>query len=193
LGINIKKTTLYRERNEEKRREYISIIARIPKESIVYVDESGIDEYLYRDHCYARRGVKVVGEISGKKFKRTNTIAGYVNRQTIAECVYESNCDRDFIEDWVEKFLLKNLKKGQVVIWDNASFHKSSKVKEMLESIGCRLIFLPPYSPDLNPIEHFGANLKKWLKNHIATYDTLWDAIVAFFSLDSYCTNSNAV
>jgi transposase len=183
---------LYRERNEEKRQEHLSAIAGIPKESIVYVDESGINEYLYRDRCYARRGVKIVGEISGKKFKRTNIIAGYINRKTIAECVYEGNSDMEFIESWVEKFLLKNLKKGQVVIWDNASFHKSKKVEKMLENVGCRLIFLPPYSPDLNPIEHFWANFKRWLKNHISTYDTLWDAIVAFFSLDFHCTNSNA-
>lgn len=147
---------------------------------------------MHRDHCYAHRGVKIIGEVSGKKFKRTNIIAGYVSYQTIAECVYEGNSDKKFIEDWVEKFLLKHLKKGQVVIWDNASFHKSSKVQKMLEDAGCRLIFLPPYSPDLNPIEHFWANFKKWLRNNISTYNTLWDAIVAFFSLDSCTTNSNA-
>jgi transposase len=147
---------------------------------------------LHRDHCYARRGVKIVGEISGKKFKRTNIIAGYVNHKTIAECVYDGNSDGEFIERWVEEFLLKNLKKDQVVIWDNASFHKSSKVKKKIEDAGCRLVFLPPYSPDLNPIEHFWANFKKWLKNHISTYDTLWDAIVAFFSPDPLRINPNA-
>jgi transposase len=145
----------------------------MPKKSIVYVDEGGINEYLHRDHCYARRRVKVVGEISGKKFKRTNIIAGYVNHKTIAECVYSGNSDGEFIESWVEEFLLKNLEKNQVVIWDNASFHKSSKVRKKIEDAGCSLIFLPPYSPDLNPIEHFWANFKKWLKNHISTYDTL--------------------
>jgi transposase len=147
---------------------------------------------LHRDHCYARRGVKIVGEISGKKFKRTNIIAGYVNRKTVAECVYEGNSDKEFIENWVKEFLLKNLKKDQVIIWDNASFHKSDKVKKMLEDAGYRLIFLPPYSPDLNPIEHFWANFKKWLKNHISTYGTLWDTIVAFFSFSSRRINSNA-
>ncbi|MDR2794368.1 MAG: IS630 family transposase, partial [Holosporaceae bacterium] len=138
-------------------------MAEIPKESIVYVDESGINEYLYRDRCYGRRGVKIVGEISGKQFKRTNIIAGYVNHKTIAECVYDCNSNSEFIVNWVEKFLLKDLKKDQVVIWDNASFHKNNKVKKMFENAGHRLIFLPPYSPDLNPIEHFWANLKKWL------------------------------
>jgi transposase len=181
---------VYKERNEEKRREYLLGIAGISEESRVYVDESGVSEYLYRDHCYARRGVKIIGEISGKKFKRTNVIAGYINHKTIAECVCDGNSDREFIESWVEGFLLKNLKKGQVVIWDNASFHKSEKVKKMLEDVGCRLIFLPPYSPDLNPIEHFWANFKKWLRNHISTYNTLWDTIVAFFSLNSSRINS---
>ena len=56
---------------------------------------------------------------------------------------------------WVEHFLIKELPPGQVVVMDNASFHKSPKTRELIESVGCRLIFLPPYSPNLNPIEKF--------------------------------------
>jgi putative transposase len=55
----------------------------------------------------------------------------------------------------------------------------------MIEDAGCELIFLPPYSPDLNPIEHFWANFKRYLRNVIATHNTLWDAIVSFFKQDN--------
>ncbi|WP_341749895.1 transposase [Candidatus Tisiphia endosymbiont of Sialis lutaria] len=59
----------------------------------------------------------------------------------------------------MRKFLIKELKAGQVVVMDNDSFHKSKKTKELIESVGCKLIFLPPYSPDLNLIEKFWANI----------------------------------
>jgi transposase len=176
---------LYKERSEKKRKEYLEKIADIPGDSIVYVDESGINEYLYREYCYARRGENVIGEVSGKKFKRINIIAGYINKTTIAECVYEGTTDGDFILAWVEQFLIRELKVGQTVVWDNASFHKNQKIEKLIKDAGCNLIFLPPYSPDLNPIEHFWANLKKYIRQVTATYDTLQDAIDSYFRSDN--------
>ena len=61
---------------------------------------------------------------------------------------------------WVENFLVKELKTGQFVVMDKASFHKSQKTNELIEAAGCKVIFLPSYSPDLNPIEKFWANMK---------------------------------
>jgi len=71
---------------------------------------------------------------------------------------------------------------GQFVVMDNASFHKSQKTKELIESVGCKVIFLPPYSPDLNPIEKFWANMKRWIKSKITGFDKLYDALVEFFA-----------
>jgi len=68
------------------------------------------------------------------------------------------------------------------VIMDNAAFHKSQKTKELIESVGCKLIFLPPYSPDLNPIEKFWANMKRWIKDKISDYKQLYDVIQKFFT-----------
>jgi transposase len=64
---------------------------------------------------------------------------------------------------------------------DNASFHKSEKTKELIESVGRKLLFLPPYSPDLNPIEKFWANMKRWIKSEITKFDKLYDALARFF------------
>ena len=83
--------------------------------------------------------------------------------------------------NWVEKFLIQELKLGQVVVMDNASFHKSQKTRELIESVGCRIIFLPPYSPDLNPIEKFWANMKRWIKDKIAKIGQLENALEIFF------------
>jgi transposase len=78
-----------------------------------------------------------------------------VNNKSIAPMVFNGSCNTELFNAWVEQFLIKELKRGQVVIMDNAAFHKSLKTKELIESVGCKLIFLPPYSPDLNPIEKF--------------------------------------
>ena len=92
----------------------------------------------------------------GNTYERTKIIAGLVNNKPIEPIVFNESCDTLLFEAWVEKFLIKELKPGQVVIIDNASFHKSKKTKELIESVTCSIIFLPPYSPDFNPIENSG-------------------------------------
>ena len=65
--------------------------------------------------------------------------------------VFNGTCNTQLFESWVEQFLIKELKPDPVVVMDNASFHKSKKTQELIELVGCKVIFLPPYSPDLNP------------------------------------------
>ena len=64
---------------------------------------------------------------------------------------------------------------------DNATFHKSRETIDMIESVGCKVIFLPPYSPDLNPIEKFWANMKRWIRNNISGFKDINSAINFFF------------
>lgn len=169
------------EANEGKRDKYHEVIEDIPKETIVYIDESGIDITICKDRGWGKKGKKLVGKKSGKYYQRTNIIAGYVNNTPIAPMVFNGSCNTDLFNSWVGQFLIKELKPGQVVIMDNASFHKSQKTKELIESVSCKLIFLPPYSPDLNPIEKFWANMKRWIRNKITEFDKLYEAIVGFF------------
>ena len=95
--------------------------------------------------------------------------------------IFNGSCNTELFEIWVEKFLIEELNPGQIIIMDNAAFHKSKRTRELIESVGCRLIFLPPYSPNLNPIEKFWANMKKWIKEKIAQFDELYDVLAAFF------------
>lgn len=78
----------YKEQNEEKVKEYLEKIKDIPEEKIAYVDETGIDSYLYREYGYAPRGQKVYDKISGKKFQRTNIIAAKIGNEIIAPMQY---------------------------------------------------------------------------------------------------------
>ena len=107
----------------------------------------------------------MLGKKSGKWYHRTNIIAGYVNRKSIAPMVFNGSCNTQLIEAWVEQSLIKELKPGKVVIMDSDAFHRSHRMKDLIDSVGCEVIFLPPYSLDLNPIEKFWANMKRWIKN----------------------------
>ena len=126
------------------------------------------------------------GKKSGKYYQRTNIIAGLVSNKAIAPLVFNGSCTTRVFETWVEKVLIKELKPGQVVVMDNASFHKSEKTKALIESASCTLIFLPPYSPDLNPIEKFWANMKRWIKQKIPFFQGVYSAITSFFKLSQF-------
>jgi len=134
-----------------------------------------------KDRGWGKKSEKLIGKKSGKYYERTNIVAGYVGKKPIVPMVFNGSCNTILFETWVEEFLIKVLKPGQVVIMDNASFHKSKKTKELIELVGCRIIFLPPYSPDFNPIEKFWANMKRWIKNKIAGFDKLYEALESFF------------
>jgi transposase len=147
----------------------------------VYIDESGIEMSICKDRGWGKKSKKLVGKKSGKYYQRTNIIAGYVNNKTIAPMVFNGTCNTELFNSWVENFLIKELVPGKFIVMDNASFHKSQRTRELIESVGCKIIFLPPYSPDLNPIEKFWANMKRWIKDRISDYTQLYNAIREFF------------
>lgn len=113
------------------------------------------------------REIKVYGAISGLRYSRESFIAGKVGSKILAPFCYKGTCDTQLFNIWLKNFLIPELKAGQVVIMDNATFHKSKETQELIKKSGCRILFLPPYSPDLNPIEKFWANFKKW-------FDQIW-------------------
>ena len=106
-------------------------------------------------------------------------IAGWIpeKKEMIAPYVSDGYTDAERFNGWLEKCLLPCLRKGQVIVMDNASFHKSKKTKELIESVGCRLFFQPAYSPDLNPIEKQWAILKKKFRKHKHKFNTFDEAV----------------
>lgn len=148
------------------------------------MDESGLETCFYREYAYAPRGEKVVARISGRKFQRTNIVAAKMGNQIIAPMQYNGTTDAPLFEHWFKQWLLPCLPEDIVIIMDNASFHKKEHLFEIAEMHHRKLIFLPPYSPELNPIEKFWAVFKRWLKMHIHEFDSFDDAIsAAFFAL----------
>ena len=154
----------YQERNDECRKSYEVAVAQIPIDQRVYVDETGFNQPLIREFAYSLKGVEVLGERTGKQFARTSLIAGLHNNKPIAPFEFKGYCDTQVVLTWLENVLLPEIPKGSTIIWDNASFHKSPKILALIEDAGCKLLFLPAYSLDLNPIEQFWAWLKSWIR-----------------------------
>lgn len=102
---------------------------------MVWLDESGIDEFLQRDYARSLRGRQVISEVYGKKYARISVIAAWLSeaKEMIAPYVFDGYTDSKRFNGWLEKCLLPELKAGQIVVMDNAAFHKSTKTKELIE------------------------------------------------------------
>ena len=153
----------------------------IPAEQIVFVDETGIDQCLYREYARAPLGQKVTAKISGRKFKRTNIVAGICDGKWVAPFEYSGTTDSVLFECWFENCLLKEVKENSVIVLDNATFHKKSVLPGLAKKHNCEILFLPPYSPDLNPIEKKWAWLKRRLREVLSDFDSFENALLAMF------------
>ena len=155
------------------------------KEDIVYIDETGIQGYIYREYARTLRGKKVYDKIPGKKYKRTNIVAGKSGDKIISPLVYEKIMDSEFFEVWFKDMFLSEVESNKVIVMDNASFHRKNKLYELCKSANknLKLIFLPPYSPELNPIEKYWGKLKKNLKKMDKNNRKLEECIYRLFKV----------
>ena len=127
-------------------------------ERLVFVDESWASTNMSRRYGRCPRGLR--------------------NRGIIAPFVIDCPVNRDIFETWVEKVLTPDLRAGDIVVMDNLASHKGPRVRDLIEAAGAELRYLPPYSPDFNPIENAFAKLKALLRREAArTIDALWSAI----------------
>ena len=164
-----------------KRADFINTINSYPHDKVYYIDECGIDNYLYREYAYALRGTKVIGKVSGKKYKRTNIVAAKCGSDIIAPMIYDGTTDSLLFEQWFKEAFLPVIPKGSYCVLDNATFHRKKKLHQLAFDAGCSVLFLPPYSPDLNPIEKHWAWLKNTLRKVLPFFECFIDALCYCF------------
>lgn len=104
-------------------------------------------------------------------------MSGLCQGALIAPLTFEGSCNRQVFEKWLEEMLIPQLKPGQVVILDNATFHKSEKITQLVTLAGCQLNYLPPYSPDLNKIEHYWFPIKNRVRKTEGTIEDFRDRV----------------
>lgn len=172
-----KKTYGYRERDEEKRQQFLATLATIAPEDRVYIDESGMDERDDYGYGWCQRGQRFHALKAGRRQGRVNMIAAYCRQHLMAPFTVEGSCNRVVFETWLETCLLPVLRLGQVVILDNATFHHGGRVVALIERAGCRVLYLPPYSPDFNRIEKCWAWLKSRIRRQLPTAASLREAM----------------
>lgn len=116
-----------------------------------------------RTHGWCAKGEALTGKVPHGHWKTLTFIAGLRHDGIIAPCVLDGPITGESFAAWVAQFLIPELEPGSIVVLDNLSSHKGSRVRKMLKAAGIRLFFPPPYPPDLNPIEEMFSKLKETL------------------------------
>jgi transposase len=139
---------------------------RTPRDRLVFLDESGVHLAMYRTHTWVKRGTEYVERVP-MNWGRTLTLLGAIRRTgwVVLQTMFATaNADR-FVR-WLRRHLLPKLRRGDVLVMDNLRAHHDARVAPLCRHHGVRVIYLPPYSPDLNPIEPGWALQKQHVRKH---------------------------
>ena len=165
----------YHERDPWQRRQFLRLRERFLRrgKQPVHIDECGFAPSTARRYGYASKGQRVDGLVSGHRRPRTSLLAARMDGRLQEPLLFEGTCDTAVFNAWLQARLCPRLKDHHLVIMDNATFHKSPETAQLIKETGATLLFLPPYSPDFNPIEHDFAALKKRreYQEHVAIDD----------------------
>ena len=131
---------------------------------MVFVDETWVKTNMTRTHGWSPRGVPLLAKVPHGHWKTLTFLAGLRHDRIVAPCVIDGPINGLSFTAWVRQFLAPTLGRGDIVIADNLGSHKGQPARDAIRSVGAKLFFLPPYSPDLNPIEMVFAKLKTMLR-----------------------------
>lgn len=176
----------------EARRAFIRRQPALDPERLVFLDETWASTNMTRRHGRCARGLRLLAPVPHGHWKTTTLIAGLRTTGIVAPYVLDGPINATVFRAYVEQVLAPTLANGDILILDNLSSHKVAGVREAVEARGAQVLYLPPYSPDLNPIEQAFAKLKTLLrKAQERTRDGLWAAIGRIIELykTSECWN----
>lgn len=152
---------------------------------LVFIDETGTSTNMARPRGRCRRGERLIGKVPHGHWKITTFVAGLRHNAMTAPFVIDKPMNGAIFRAYLEQCLVPTLQPGDIVVMDNLSSHKSDEVRQIIERAGARLLYLPPYSPDFNPIEQAFAKLKAHLRAAAErSIPALWDRIGTI--LDSF-------
>jgi len=151
---------------------------------LVFIDETWASTNMARLRGRSRKGERLRAGIPHGHWKTTTFVAGLRLTGMVAPLVLDGPINRDAFHAYVNQVLVPELTPGDIVVMDNLGSHKGPTVRNAIEAAGATLLYLPPYSPDFNPIENAFAKLKALLrKASERTVDDLWDAIADLIDL----------
>ena len=186
--IDAQKKTLHPNEKETERVQQLRVdfwqkVRDIPVEDLVFLDEAGINLALIRLYARAPRGQRAQGSRPHQRGKNVSMIGAISLKEIIASINLLGSTDGLTFEAFVIRKLVPKLWKGATVVWDNCSIHKGKEIEKAITDVGAQLIYLPPYSPDFNPIEKLWSKVKNTLRSIGArTYKDLDLAISEAYS-----------
>jgi transposase len=134
----------------------------IPVHQLVFIDECGIGKQDDYEYAWAPRGQKIRGNVAGKERGRVNVVAGLCDGKPLAFHEFHGSMNTKRFLQWLQTYLIPRIAhRGKIVVLDNASFHTAKRIKALLRLYGIGCWYLPKYSPDFNPIEHYWAWIKR--------------------------------
>jgi transposase len=167
------------EENLIRREAFLAELVTIALEDLIYLDESGVSTQMTRTHGRAERGQRVQATVPGGHWKMLTILGAMSAEGMVAAMTVEAATDAEVFLAFLDHVLCPRLRIGHVVVMDNLSAHKVDGVRQRIEACGARVLYLPPYSPDMNPIEKAWSKLKQGLRATAArTVDAL-DAAIA--------------
>jgi transposase len=184
LRLTRKKKTLHADQRDRpdiqvQRDQFREELAEVSPDHLVFVDETGATTAMTRTHGRAARGRRVEASAPGD-WKRVTLLAGLRPSGVVAPMALVGSTDNPAFAAYVGELLVEELGEGDVVIWDNLQPHQQSAVVAAVEATGARVLPLPPYSPDLNPIEELYSKGKGYLRTVAArTTETVTQAFEA--------------
>lgn len=147
-------------------------------EKLVFIDETGAATNMTRSYGRAPKGCRCIDSAPLGDWQTTTFVAGLRHHRLTAPMVIDGPMDGELFLAWVEQFLCPTLQSADIVILDNLSSHKVEGVQQAIAAVGAMVLYLPPYSPDLNPIEKLFSKLKTLLrKAALRATDELWKEI----------------
>ena len=152
------------EENRKRREEFVEAIGKIDLDRLIFLDESGVSTQMTRLYARSTGGARIHETTPDGRWKILTILGAISTRGMIATITIEAATDREIFLAYLDEVLCPKLRSGDVVVMDNLSSHKVNGVRERIEAVGARLLYLPPYSPDLNPIEKAWAKLKQLLR-----------------------------
>ncbi len=166
------------------------MVADVPVERLVFVDETGTHTRMTPLYARAPRGERAYGHVPRNHTRNTTLIAALTLEGLDAPMVLEGAMDRAAFVAWLTHFLLPTLAPGQVVVMDNLSVHKGGQVRQIIEGAACELVYLPAYSPDFTPIEGAYSKVKTLLRR--AAKRTQEELVTAIGTAVEAVTSSDA-
>jgi transposase len=161
-----------------RRAQWKKYQSRLDPERLVFIDETWAKTNMARTHGRCRRGAKLRAKVPHGHWRTLTFLAALRHDRIDAPCVIDGPINSRSFVAYVEQFLVPTLKPGDVVILDNLGSHKGQAVRRAIRAAGAKLLFLPPYSPDLNPIEQVFSKLKRLLRQAAErTVTTTWKRI----------------